>query len=72
MGHLEGNFTPVLYMGRKVPKGLKDKLFVWSLFRFLLQWRVCGQTRSWIQYGFRKTWLHELMYCKKCKTVSVL
>ena len=21
MGHLEGNFTPVLYMGRKVPKG---------------------------------------------------
>ena len=20
MGHLEGNFTPVLYMGRKVPK----------------------------------------------------
>ena len=22
MGHLEGNFTPVLYMGRKVPKRL--------------------------------------------------
>ena len=22
MGHLEGNFTPVLYVGRKVPKGL--------------------------------------------------
>ena len=22
MGHLEGNFTPVLYIGRKVPKGL--------------------------------------------------
>ena len=21
MGHLEGNFTPVLYIGRKVPKG---------------------------------------------------
>ena len=21
IGHLEGNFTPVLYMGRKVPKG---------------------------------------------------
>ena len=21
MGHLEGNFTSVLYMGRKVPKG---------------------------------------------------
>ena len=21
MGHLEGNFTPVLYMGRKVPEG---------------------------------------------------
>ena len=21
MGHIEGNFTPVLYMGRKVPKG---------------------------------------------------
>ena len=21
MGHLEGNFTPVLYMERKVPKG---------------------------------------------------
>ena len=21
MGHLEGNFTPVLYRGRKVPKG---------------------------------------------------
>jgi hypothetical protein len=21
MGHLEGNFTPVLYMGSKVPKG---------------------------------------------------
>ena len=21
MGHLEGNFTPVLYVGRKVPKG---------------------------------------------------
>ena len=21
MGHLEGNFMPVLYMGRKVPKG---------------------------------------------------
>ena len=24
MGHLEGNFTPVLYIGRKVPKGLAD------------------------------------------------
>ena len=23
MGHLEGNFTPVLYIGRKVPKGSK-------------------------------------------------
>jgi hypothetical protein len=22
MGHLEGNFTPVLYRGRKAPKGL--------------------------------------------------
>ena len=21
MGHLEGNFTPVLYIGQKVPKG---------------------------------------------------
>jgi hypothetical protein len=21
IGHLEGNFTPVLYIGRKVPKG---------------------------------------------------
>ena len=21
MGHIEGNFTPVLYIGRKVPKG---------------------------------------------------
>ena len=21
MGHLEGNFTPFLYIGRKVPKG---------------------------------------------------
>jgi hypothetical protein len=21
MGHLEGNFKPVLYIGRKVPKG---------------------------------------------------
>ena len=26
MGHLEGNFTPVLYMGRKVPKGKILKL----------------------------------------------
>jgi hypothetical protein len=25
MGHLEGNFTPVLYIGRKVPKGLRDE-----------------------------------------------
>ena len=25
MGHLEGNFTPVLYMGRKVPKGYVSK-----------------------------------------------
>ena len=24
MGHLEGNFTPVLYIGRKVPKGYYD------------------------------------------------
>ena len=23
MGHLEGNFMPVLYMGRKVPKGAR-------------------------------------------------
>ena len=21
MGHLDGNFTPILYIGRKVPKG---------------------------------------------------
>ena len=27
MGHLEGNFTPVLYMGRKVHKGLRDVCF---------------------------------------------
>ena len=26
MGHLEGNFTPVLYIGRKVPKGLNTRL----------------------------------------------
>ena len=25
MGHLEGNFTPVLYMGRKVPKGWYER-----------------------------------------------
>ena len=25
MGDLEGNFTPVLYMGRKVPKGEYNK-----------------------------------------------
>ena len=24
MGHLEGNFTPVLYIGRKVPKGFNS------------------------------------------------
>ena len=28
MGHLEGNFTPVLYIGRKVPKGYKNAKFV--------------------------------------------
>ena len=42
MGHLEGNFTPVLYMGRKVPKGyihcyeLKDLWFC--------QW-CCGRLK---------------------------
>ena len=25
MGHLEGNFTPVLYIGHKVPKGYPDQ-----------------------------------------------
>ena len=24
MGHLEDNFTPILYIGRKVPKGLSS------------------------------------------------
>ena len=26
MGHLEGNFTPVLYIGRKVPKGYEGRV----------------------------------------------
>jgi len=42
-------------------EGLADTLCVWSLFCLLLQWRVCvcGQARSWIQSGVRKSWLHE-------------
>ena len=28
MGHLEGNFTPILYIGRKVPK-----VNAWILYR---------------------------------------
>ena len=28
MGHLEGNFTPVLYIGRKVPKGYYSSISV--------------------------------------------
>ena len=27
MAHLEGNFTPVLYMGRKVPKSYLAEFF---------------------------------------------
>ena len=27
MGHLEGTFTPVLYIGRKVPKGKGQGFF---------------------------------------------
>ena len=30
MGYLEGNFTPVLYMGRKVPKGLYVYMYVYK------------------------------------------
>ena len=31
MGHLEGNFTPVIYIGRKVPKGETSPLQVQSV-----------------------------------------
>jgi hypothetical protein len=30
MGHLEGNFTPVLYIGRKVPKRLNNGNLVYT------------------------------------------
>ena len=41
MGHLEGNFTPVLYIGRKVPKGwLFIKLFIIVLFLVILQTKL--------------------------------
>ena len=34
MGHLEGNFTPVLYMGRKVHKGNVRQEALMSLIIF--------------------------------------
>jgi hypothetical protein len=53
MGHLEGNFTPVLYIGRKVPKGyegsLTSALYIKTIFLDcfpLLTWRAKEQKKN--------------------------
>jgi hypothetical protein len=43
MGHLEGNFTPVLYMGRKVPKGYIKQIYLNENVNVKIIWKCAEE-----------------------------